>query len=236
MQPDADDSKSTDQAASAPQSGLTGSLRRRDRGAEPRAIERRRIGRAILGALLLLGWNTTPDASPRIDEPATPPVSAPLAASSMGRDQIVRQLRQRNPALGSTRALRIADAVLSCTETQQIPDLTPELVLSIMFRESGARPHAVSPKGAVGLMQVMPYMYRVLELPGGIANLESNVEAGCLLLADNIRRLGRERGILTYFWGSDIRGDEYLRGVESILQGISEGPTARVESGRSEPG
>jgi hypothetical protein len=198
------------------------------------AAQRRRIGRAILGALLLLGWNNAPQA-PSAPEPSTPEVAA-APVSSLDREGIVAKLRQRNPQLGTTQAARIAEAVLTCTETQQLEHLTPELVLSIMFQESDARPHAVSPKGAVGLMQVMPYMYRVLRLPGGIANLESNIEAGCLLLADNMRRLGRERGILSYFWGSQIRGDEYLRGVETILRGISVVPPRSEALASTKPG
>jgi soluble lytic murein transglycosylase-like protein len=34
--------------------------------------------------------------------------------------------------------------------------LTPELVRSVAKAESGLRPDAISPKGAVGLMQLMP--------------------------------------------------------------------------------
>jgi soluble lytic murein transglycosylase-like protein len=199
------------------------------------SVHRRRIARAIVGALLLVGWNNGPEvASVDASEPTPEVAAAPTL--SLDRDGIVTTLRRRNPQLGATQATRIADAVLACTETQQIEDLTPELVLSIMFQESDARPHAVSPKGAVGLMQVMPYMYRVLQLPGGIANLESNIEAGCLLLADNMRRLGRERGILSYFWGSQIRGDEYLRGVERILKGISAAAPDHGPRATSEPG
>jgi hypothetical protein len=68
-------------------------------------------------------------------------------------------------------------------------------VLAVLMQESSARPGAHSPKGAIGLMQVMPHMYEVLALPGSAAHVEANIEAGCTLLADNIRRLGEERGI-----------------------------------------
>ena len=72
--------------------------------------------------------------------------------------------------------------------------------------ESAARPWARSPKGALGLMQVMPYMVRPMGMAGNPSTIEANIEAGCMILADNIRRLGESDGISAYFWGSDIRG------------------------------
>ena len=65
----------------------------------------------------------------------------------------------------------------------------------------------------MGLMQVMPHMRRQIGLAGNATTIESNVEAGCAILAENIQRLGEDRGILAYFWGSKIRGDRYLRRV-----------------------
>jgi hypothetical protein len=64
-------------------------------------------------------------------------------------------------------------------------------------------------------MQVMPHMMEPLGLTGNAATIESNIEAGCWILASNIRRLGEEKGISTYFWGSDIRGLAYLEKVQS---------------------
>lgn len=50
--------------------------------------------------------------------------------------------------------------------------------------------------------------------PGGnLATVESNIEAGCFILAHNIKRLGVEKGISAYFWGSRIRGVAYLEKV-----------------------
>ena len=91
-----------------------------------------------------------------------------------------------------------------------------------------------SAKGAVGLMQVMPYVYYdLLELPGSIGHLESNVEAGCLVLADDIRRLGLRRGVSSYFWGNSIVSDHYVNGVESILEDLEKrGVHEKPASGR----
>jgi soluble lytic murein transglycosylase-like protein len=93
--------------------------------------------------------------------------------------------------------------------------LDPELVTAVLLVESSARPWARSPKGAVGLMQVMPYMMEPLELAGNAATIESNIEAGCWILSQNIERLGEEEGISSYFWGSDIRNLAYLQKVKA---------------------
>jgi soluble lytic murein transglycosylase-like protein len=87
--------------------------------------------------------------------------------------------------------------------------------------ESDMRPSARSPKGAIGLMQVMPGVFHSLDLPGAIAHMETNVEAGCLVLADNIRRRGERDGISSYFWGNRIRGHEYLQRVEAALDELA---------------
>ena len=62
-------------------------------------------------------------------------------------------------------------------------------------------------------MQVMPHMASALDLAGNHTTIESNVEAGCLILAHNIRRLGEQDGVSAYFWGSEIRGVSYLHRV-----------------------
>jgi len=89
-------------------------------------------------------------------------------------------------------------------------ELDPLLVTAVIEVESGARPWARSPKGAVGLMQVMPFVASSMDLAGNLTTIEINIEAGCSILADNIRRLGEDDGISAYFWGSNIRGVAYL--------------------------
>ena len=71
-------------------------------------------------------------------------------------------------------------------------------------------------------MQVMPHMMRPMDLAGNMATIESNIEAGCFILANNIRRLGLERGISAYFWGSRIRGVAYLNKVLEVRDQVRE--------------
>jgi hypothetical protein len=132
-----------------------------------------------------------------------------------------------NPQLSAWTRERIARAVLRCGRDQ---GLEPDLVLAVLLVESSGRPDAYSPKGAVGLMQVMPRMYRALDLPGSAAHLEANVEAGCILLADNVRRLGEERGISAYFWGSAVGGEDYLERVRLVREALAFDSSVRLPS------
>jgi hypothetical protein len=123
---------------------------------------------------------------------------------------VERSLRSVETALSPRDRARIGAAILRYSRHY---GLDPDLVTAIMLVESDARPWAHSPAGAVGLMQVMPHMMQPMGLAGNAATIESNIEAGCYILANNIRRLGVEDGISAYFWGSRIRGVAYLEKV-----------------------
>jgi soluble lytic murein transglycosylase-like protein len=143
--------------------------------------------------------------------------AAPAALSAEAIGEIVRSV---NPNLSDRERDRIGRSVLRSSLHH---GLDPQLVTAIILVESGGRPWALSPRGAIGLMQVMPHMTGSLALAGNLTTIESNVEAGCWILADNIRRLGEDDGISAYFWGSDIRGVAYLdrvRAARATIQRI----------------
>lgn len=162
----------------------------------------------LVAVLLLLGsgGEARREALPSVD--AAPPA---VEARQPGAEAaLARLLGARNPYLTPAQRERAARAVLRSSARY---GLDPELVTAVILVESGARPWVQSPKGAVGLMQVMPYMARGVDVAGNYSTIETNVELGCSILADNIRRLGVEDGVSAYFWGSDIRGTGYLRKV-----------------------
>jgi hypothetical protein len=130
---------------------------------------------------------------------------------AVARETLAGLLGDVNPHLDSSELKRIASAVIRYSSKYR---LDPDLVTAVLLVESTARPWVRSPMGAVGLMQVMPHMMQPMGLAGNAATIESNVEAGCWILASNILRLGEEQGISSYFWGSDIRGSAYLRRVQ----------------------
>ena len=154
-----------------------------------------------------------------------PPEGPLLAAVSAGPTitasdegaRIAALLAEWNHRLSDAERERIARAVMRWSEDYA---LDPDLVLAVIYVESTARPEARSPKGAMGLMQVMPHMRRQIGLAGNATTIESNIEAGCLILAHNIRRLGEEDGVSAYFWGSEIRGVSYLERVREARAAI----------------
>jgi len=142
---------------------------------------------------------------------AAPPTGA-AAHTEQRAARVPEHIRSLNPGLSQAGAERIWSAVERYAEKYE---LAPDLVLAVLEVESHARIGARSPKGALGLMQVMPHMAAVLDLAGNHTTVETNVEAGCVILAHNIRRLGEEDGISAYFWGSEIRSVSYLNRVRS---------------------
>jgi soluble lytic murein transglycosylase-like protein len=151
--------------------------------------------------------------------PETAPVPADAAAvhASLAGKRVAAALETANPSLSPPEVDRIRDAIVRYSGAYQ---LDPDLVTAVLLVESGARPWARSPKGARGLMQVMPYMMRPMGLVGNLSTIESNVEAGCVILAGNIQRLGEEDGISAYFWGSNIRGAGYLERVQAAREKV----------------
>ena len=68
-------------------------------------------------------------------------------------------IRKYNKYLSESEADRIKIATnLYCKEK----DIDPRLILALMARESAFNPQAVSPSGAIGLGQIMPFNYQEL--------------------------------------------------------------------------
>ncbi len=180
---------------------------------------RTRVVTLIVLAVLLVSGTRVERAEQSVA--AASPVAAP-ASTDFDEAQLMRFLRRENTALSPNEIQRIASAVIRYSARYE---LDPVLVTQVLWVESRARPWVRSPLGAVGLMQVMPHMAAKLELAGSLAAIETNIEAGCWILADNIRRLGEEDGISAYFWGSDIRNVSYLNRVKkarAAVRGASE--------------
>jgi soluble lytic murein transglycosylase-like protein len=143
--------------------------------------------------------------------------AARASKAVFGAAEIAASLARANRELAPPELERIASAVVRYSRKYQID---PVLVTAVLLVESSARPWARSPKGAIGLMQIMPHVIVPSAFAGNLATIESNIEGGCFLLADNIRRLGEEDGISAYFWGSDIRGLAYLARVRAAREAV----------------
>lgn len=122
---------------------------------------------------------------------------APVAGILLGREI------QRREGAWNARLLRIVypfphRALIEAEARRH--GLDPFMVAGLIRQESMFNPIAVSPAGAVGLMQVMPATGRGLARRAGIANFdpsmlrrpEINVRLGTLFLADLLNRLGTQ--------------------------------------------
>jgi len=172
-------------------------------------------------------WLVAMDAQ-LVRDSSEPAAQVTLSEAEARHTERLERLERANPRLHRLMSSRIMGAVDRCGREQA---LDPDLVVALIVVESSARPWALSPKGAIGLMQVMPHMYEQLGMPGNVAHIESNIEAGCTILADNIRRLGEEDGISAYYWGSRIGGDGYLKRVLTVLRDLEQ-PAHRETRGR----
>jgi len=65
--------------------------------------------------------------------------------------------------------------------------LPPDLVLALIEVESRFDPWAVSPAGAVGLMQVMPFWPRQLGVQNQLVRVAPNIRMGCEILRYYLR-------------------------------------------------
>src|SRR5258708_36136770 len=87
---------------------------------------------------------------------------------------------------------RSADYDAAITRAAGAAKVRPELVRAVIVAESGFNPRAISRRGAIGLMQLLPTTARRY----GAFNAfdpEQNITAGALYLADLIARFGEQK-------------------------------------------
>lgn len=121
--------------------------------------------------------------SPRLSDSAPGRLAPAVRALSAGRGVPAPPLRQIR-ALARAHA---ADLLVHSVDTQ----VSPALALAVMAVESGGRAGAVSPKGAVGLMQLMPATAREVGVIDR-ADPSQNIRGGILYLDRLMTRFGRD--------------------------------------------
>lgn len=130
--------------------------------------------------------------------------------------RMLSMLRTRPLTIGQ--AMEIADAV---TQQNNVP---PEVVFAIMNQESEFTPEAVSKKGAKGLMQIMPVVWKSYSLPNfkNVTDPAQNVHVGTLYLADLFNKFGDWQAVFrAYYAGpenyNNRKYDWYANSVEKKM-------------------
>lgn len=126
----------------------------------------------MLGAACLCGENVPAEASSATPE-ARHVVSVVRADARTGR--LVRRIVVSPQAEAKTAPDPVMVAVID--ETARNLQVSPELVHSVIEVESNYDPYAVSPKGAEGLMQLMPATARRFGVTNSF-DARQNIEAG----------------------------------------------------------
>ena len=117
-----------------------------------------------------------------VDGPFEPEVAPP----AMARAAPAPAARAARPAALAKRRQAWSPIVSAAARTHGLPEA---LLQAVIETESGFNPQAVSPKGAMGLMQLMPGTARTLN----VANPHdpaSNVDGGARYLKDLLARFG----------------------------------------------
>nr|WP_272886871.1 lytic transglycosylase domain-containing protein [Phenylobacterium aquaticum] len=93
--------------------------------------------------------------------------------------------------------------------------LPPHWIAAVMRAESAGQVRAVSPKGALGLMQVMPQTYEGLRVRYGLGadpfQARDNILAGSAYLRELLDRYG-QAGMLAAYNAGPARYQDFLRG------------------------
>lgn len=118
-------------------------------------------------------------------------------------------LTLRAPAPAPMTALALNQAINSASDRTQID---PDLISSVIHAESGYNPHAVSPKGAQGLMQLMPKTAANLGVANAFDPL-ANVDGGTRYLLEllELYKFDLQKALAAYNAGP-LRVQQY-RGV-----------------------
>jgi soluble lytic murein transglycosylase-like protein len=163
----------------------------------------RRPLRAILAcAFVALAWSCVLPGAARADQQRDPELKALLQkiigssdcfADKFESEVWYKTMEPRLARLVPMHAARVEILNHVYCEAKRDPSLQlpPDLVLALIEVESRFDPWAVSPAGAVGLMQVMPFWPRELGVQNQLVRVESNIRMGCEILRFYLRAENR---------------------------------------------
>jgi hypothetical protein len=125
-------------------------------------------------------------------------------------------------------AVRILKAIKKYSDIYQ---LDPDLVFSVVFKESCFNYKAVSPKGAIGLMQILPETGELVSKYLGkvfydLFEIEDNVEIGCAYLSLLLQYNNQDVSVVLrkYYAGrfyNTQEAEEYAKSILAFYRGFT---------------
>jgi len=146
--------------------------------------------------------------------------------------QIQTILADRGPEIDPRARVAIADVLMSAEREHGLDAL---LALAVMEQESGFRPDAVSPQGALGLMQINAFVGRSVAEDLGIPwknrttlfDPVTNVRIGVSYLVEMLGRFGKRELALTAYNMGPNRLDQLLASGQKPQYSFSKSVLAR---------
>jgi soluble lytic murein transglycosylase-like protein len=105
--------------------------------------------------------------------------------------------------------LEILDHVFCEAKRDPALQIPPDLVLALMEVESRFDRWAVSPAGAVGLMQVMPFWPRELGVQNQLVKIAPNIRMGCEILRYYLRAEHRNWSLALARYNGSVGHNKY---------------------------
>ncbi len=105
--------------------------------------------------------------------------------------------------------LEILDHVYCEAKRDPALQIPPDLVLALMEVESRFDRWAVSPAGAVGLMQVMPFWPRELGVQNQLVKIAPNIRMGCEILRYYLRAEHRNWSLALARYNGSVGHNKY---------------------------
>jgi len=116
-------------------------------------------------------------------------------------------LKKYNPTLDHLTTVRYAYKIFQCSDEYVSPDILTALIVV----ESSADSEAESSKGALGLTQVMPNIWKYDKET--LKNPYKNIEAGSLILSHYVKKYGLKGGLSAYNSGKKSGAPRYASKV-----------------------
>ena len=145
-------------------------------------------------------------------------LQAKLSFGATQKETIPRLFKHYNRKLTITQLNTMTDSVIVSGTKYKV---SPLVIASIIVRESGARPNAISKVGDYGLMQVRYKVHRdKVKSAKALLNIETNIDIGTRIFADYYARRKTLYGALyRYSGGNRTLAQRVLRTLNKLQKG-----------------